>query len=136
MLCWAVAAFGAGELARPRLYQPAPNASWMADEVMPCVDPQAPVAATDRLMAHLATRHWIAYPDQLVQGPTGAPVPCVVIDRVLGGNWPLGPAGIERVLAGLPERGYREAWRCGELSVHELAPARCLRCVPRCPAAQ
>jgi uncharacterized membrane protein len=132
MLCWAVAAFGPGELARPRLYQPAQNARWMANEVIPCLDPQAPMAATDRLMAHLATRHWIAYPDKL-QGPAGAPVSCVVTDRELGGNWPLGRGGLERVLAGLPGRGYREAWRCGNLSVHELEGKTCLRCAPSCP---
>ena len=58
-------------------------------------------------------------------------VRCVVTDLGLGNNWPLWRAGVERVLAGLPERGYREAWRCGELSVYQLDSA-CLRCVPGC----
>ncbi len=58
------------------------------------------MAASDRLIAHLSTRHWIGYPDQLEQRPSGAPVQCVVTDLKLGLNWPLGKGGVERVLAG------------------------------------
>lgn len=132
MLFWAVAAFGPGELSRARSYSPVPQAEWLAGEVMPCLDGAASMAASDRLIAHLSTRHWIGYPDQLEQRPSGAPVQCVVTDLKLGLNWPLGKGGVERVLAGLPERGYREAWRCGELSVWELKGARCMVCEPRC----
>jgi hypothetical protein len=132
MLFWAVAAFGPGELSRARSYSPVPQAEWLAEEVMPCLDGAASMAASDRLIAHLSTRHWIGYPDQLEQRPSGEPVQCVVTDLKLGLNWPLGKGGVERVLAGLPERGYREAWRCGELSVYELKGARCMVCEPRC----
>lgn len=132
MLFWAVAAFGPGELARARSYSPVPHSGWLANEVVPCLDPQASIAATDRLIAHLATRHWVGYPDQLEQRPSGEPVRCVVTDLKLGNNWPLGKGGVERVLAGLPERGYREAWRCRDFSVYELRTGECLRCVPKC----
>lgn len=132
MLFWAVAAFGPGELARARSYSPVPHSAWLANEVIPCIDTEASIAATDRLIAHLSTRPWVGYPDQLEQRPSGEPVRCVVTDLKLGDNWPLGKGGVERVLAGLPERGYREAWRCGAFSVHELQGAQCLRCEPRC----
>jgi len=36
------------------------------------------------------------------------------------------------VLATLPERGYRLAYRCGTFTVYELKGSRCLHCVPRC----
>jgi len=136
MLFWTVAAFGPGELARARSYAPVPQSEWLASEVIPCLDTEASMAASDRLIAHLSTRHWVGYPDQLEQRPSGAPVHCVVTDLKLGLNWPLGKGGVERVLAGLPERGYREAWRCGDFSVYELAEARCLKCAPRCDPMQ
>jgi predicted membrane protein DUF2079 len=132
MLFWALAAFGPGELARARSYSPVPHSDWLAGEVVPCIDREASIAATDRLIAHLATRAWIGYPDQLEERPSGEPVRCVITDLRLGNNWPLGKGGVERVLAGLPERGYREAWRCGDFSVYELGTAGCLRCVPQC----
>jgi hypothetical protein len=50
----------------------------------------------------------------------------------MGLNWPLGRGGVERVLATLPERGYRLAWRCGDFTVYELGSAGCMRCVPSC----
>lgn len=134
MLFWAVAAFGPGELARARSYSPVPHSGWLANEVVPCIDPQASIAATDRLIPHLSTRAWVGYPDQLEDRLSGGPVSCVITDLKLGNNWPLGKGGVERVLAGLPERGYREAWRCGAFSVYEREPGACLRCVPACPA--
>jgi uncharacterized membrane protein len=132
MLVWALAGYGPGELARARSYLPGPQTEWLGTEVVPCLDPAAPMAASDTLIPHLATRAWIGYPDQLEQRPSGEPVSCVVTDLKFGLNWPLGRGGVERVLATLPERGYRVAYRCGTLSVYELAGTRCLRCVPRC----
>jgi uncharacterized membrane protein len=134
MLFWSVAAFGPGELARARSYAPVPHARWLATEVIPCLDKEASIAATDRLIPHLSTRTWVGYPDQLEQRFSGEPVRCVVTDLKLGNNWPLGKGGVERVLAGLPERGYREAWRCGAFSVYEHGDGGCLRCTPACPA--
>ncbi len=132
MLFWAAAAFGPGEFSRARSYSPVPHSEWLAAEVIPCLNPEAATAASDRLIPHLAARAWIGYPDKLEQRPSGDPVPCVVTDLKLGNNWPLGKGGVERVLEGLPARGYREAWRCDAFSVHELAPTACLRCVPKC----
>jgi len=100
--------------------------------VIPCLDPQASMAASDRLIPQLSTRAWIGYPDALEDRLAGTPVRCVVTDLRLGNNWPLGKGGVERVLEGLPARGYREAWRCGDVSVYETGPGGCLRCVPDC----
>ena len=132
MLVWAFAAYGTGELTRARDYLPAPRAQWLAAEVMPCLSPDAAMAASDTFIPHLATRAWIGYPDQLLQRPSGDPVRCVVTDLNLGVNWPLGFVGVERVLATLPERGYHLAYRCGTLTVYELGSSGCLRCVPTC----
>jgi uncharacterized membrane protein len=132
MLFWAVAAYGPGELARARSYLPQPQTEWMVAEVLPCLSPDAPMAASDTLIPHLSTRAWIGYPDQLEQRPSGDPVRCVVTDLRMGLNWPLGRGGVERVLATLPERGYRLAWRCGDFTVYELGSAGCMRCVPSC----
>jgi hypothetical protein len=131
MLFWAVAAYGPGELARARAYLPQPQTEWLVGEVLPCLSADAPMAASDTLIPHLATRAWIGYPDQLEQRPSGEPVRCVVTDLKQGLNWPLGRGGVERVLATLPERGYRLAWRCGEFTVYERGSG-CLRCVPSC----
>jgi hypothetical protein len=132
MLVWAFAAHGPTELFRARTYAPGPKSEWLAKEVLPCVDRVAPMAASDVLIPHLSTRAWIGYPDQLAQQPSGDPVHCVVTDLKLGLNWPLGRGGVERVLETLPGRGYREAWRCGTVSVYELRSARCMHCTPRC----
>jgi uncharacterized membrane protein len=131
MLVWGIACLGPTEIARLRSYDVFPHAEWLAAEVMPCLNTQAATAASGSLVPHLATRFWISYPDQLRQQPSGDPVRCVVTDlRVV--NWPVGRHGVERVLAGLPDQGYREAWRCRDFSVHELEMSECLRCVPRC----
>lgn len=132
MLVWAFAGYGASELTRVATYLPTPYTEWLGREVMPCLDREAPMAASDTFVPHLATRAWIGYPDQIVQRPSGAPVSCVVTDLRAGLNWPLGRGGVERVLATLPERGYREAYRCSTFTVYELGKAGCLRCVPRC----
>lgn len=136
MLFWAAACFGPGELSRWRTYFPAPQARWLATEVLPCLDPALPMAASDSLVPQLATRAWIGYPDQLVRQPSGEPVGCVVTDLRLGTNWPLGRNGVAAVLESLPQRGYREAWRCGEVSVYERGFTGCLRCLPSCPSAR
>lgn len=132
MLFWAAACFGPGELSRWRTYFPAPQAPWLAAEVLPCLSKTLPMAASDSLIPKLATRAWIGYPDQLVQQPSGKPVSCVVTDLGLGTNWPLGRTGVAAVLERLPREGYHEAWRCGEVSVYERGTAGCLRCTPSC----
>lgn len=132
MLIWALAAYGPGEVTRARDYLPQPRTEWLAGEVIPCLSPDAAMAASDTLIPHVATRAWIGYPDQLVQRPSGDPVRCVVTDLRQGLNWPLGRGGVERVLATLPERGYRLAYRCDTFTVYELANSGCMRCLPAC----
>jgi hypothetical protein len=129
MLVWALAAHGPTEFARAHSFFQILHAPWLA-EVMPCMDPAAPTAASGALAPHLATRAWISYPDRL-ERPAGEPVSCVVTDLGVS-NWPVGKEGTRQVLASLPERGYRQAWKCYDFAVHELEGARCLRCVPRC----
>ena len=132
MLVWAFAGYGPSELTRVATYLPTPYTEWLAGEVMPCLNQDAPMAASDTFVPHLSTRAWIGYPDQIEQEPSGAPVSCVVTDLRAGLNWPLGRGGVERVLGELPARGYREAYRCSTFTVYELGNAGCLRCVPRC----
>jgi len=127
MLFWAVAAFGASGLIHPSAY-----ARRLAADVLPCLNQEVPTAASDALVPHLATRAWISYPEHLEQRPGGEPVGCVVTDLSVGTNWPLGRTGVARVLEGLPERGYHEAWRCRTFSVYELGTSGCLRCSPKC----
>jgi hypothetical protein len=131
MLFWSVAAFGPSEFARGQFYQPPAYAQWLRGEVLPCVDGEASIAASDIFIPHLATRSWVGYPDQLEDKSSGAPVACIITDVRLY-NWPLGPTGVSDVLGGLPERGYHEALRCGGFSIYERAGARCLHCTPRC----
>jgi uncharacterized membrane protein len=131
MLFSALAWFGPSELTRARSYAPIPHRAWLAAEAMPCVNTEAPTAASDVLIPHLATRSWISYPDRLEQRPSDEPVHCVVTDLRVG-NWPLGRGGLERVRESLPARGYHEAYTCGGFSVHELGTSRCLRCMPKC----
>jgi uncharacterized membrane protein len=131
MLVWAVAAFGTGEIARMQSFIRFPHAGWIAKEVMPCLNRDAPIAASGSLVPHMSTRFWAAYPDQLRQKPSGEPVRCVVTDLKLE-NWPLGRQKLMRVLEGLPEHGYREVWRCYDFRVHELEGSGCLSCVPKC----
>jgi uncharacterized membrane protein len=131
MLVWCVAGLGTGELARMRSYERFPQAAWLAAEVLPCLNPEAAIAASGSLVPHLSTRFWAAYPDQLRQQPSGDPVRCVVTDLKLD-NWPLGRQEVMRVLESLPAQGYREAWRCRDFSVYELEASGCLRCLPKC----
>jgi len=133
MLFCAMAFLGPSELNRARGYQRSPHVEWLRNEVLPCLDKEAATAASDVLVPHLATRRWISYPYLLEQKPSGDPVACVVTDLTTRmDNWPLGKVGTEKILAGLPARGYREAYRCGAFSVHERAASGCLRCTPRC----
>jgi uncharacterized membrane protein len=131
MLFWVLACLSPREANWARIYQQTPHSEWLAAQALPCLDPAAPTAASDVLVPHLASRDWISYPYSLRQQPSGVPVRCVVTDLEVG-NWPLGPAGVERVLAGLPGQGYHEAYRCGSFSVHQLGTAACLRCTPQC----
>lgn len=132
MLAWAIACHGSTELTRARSFYQYVHAGWLGAEVIPCLDPQLPMAASDSLVPHLATRAWISYPEHLRQAPSEEPVRCVVTDLDLS-NWPLGREGTRSMLSGLREQGYREAWRCHGLRVHALANSDCMRCVPRCP---
>ena len=130
-LVWALACHGSSELTRARSYDRYLQADWLATQALPCLDPEASMAASDSLTPHLATRQWISYPDQLREQPSGRPVSCVVTDLTLD-NWPLGREGASRVLAGLPAQGYRKAWQCNEFTVYERGGAACLRCTPQC----
>jgi uncharacterized membrane protein len=133
LLFWGVAAFGVGQATGNRLDAPWPNAA-LARELIACLDERAPLAASDQLIPHLATRPWVSYPDQLRQRPSGEPVACVVTDLTLGVNWPMGREAVQGLVAELPRQGYREVWRCREFSVHQLGGgAGCLRCAPQCP---
>ncbi|MGA7984171.1 MAG: DUF2079 domain-containing protein [Burkholderiales bacterium] len=132
MLFWSVACLGPSEMMRARDYAQTPHAHWLATEVIPCLNQDAATAASDTLVPHLSTRAWISYPDKLRQLPSGDPVSCVVTDLQIS-NWPLGRDGVERVLAGLPGKGYHRAWSCREFSVYELGNSQCLRCTPDCP---
>ena len=132
MLLWAVACLGPSEMMRARDYIQTPHAHWLATEVIPCLNEDAATAASDTLVPHLSTRAWISYPDKLRQLPSGNPVRCVVTDLQIS-NWPLGRDGVERVLAGLPSKGYHQAWSCRDFSVYELGNSQCLRCTPSCP---
>lgn len=132
MLFWAVASLGPSELMRARSYSQTPHARWLESQAMPCLNPSVPMAASDVLVSHLATRAWISYPDLLQQRPSGEPVQCVVTDLQVS-NWPLGAGGVQRVLSGLPAKGYREAWSCKGFSVYQLdGPGSCMRCLPKC----
>ena len=133
MFCWALAFLGPTELTRARNYEITPHKVWLKDEALPCLDRDIPIAASDVLVAHLATRRCISDPDLLEQEPSGDPVACVVTDLSKEmDNWPLGIGGTRRLRRSLPERGYREAYRCGEFVVHERPQASCLRCTPKC----
>ncbi|MGA8006252.1 MAG: DUF2079 domain-containing protein [Burkholderiales bacterium] len=132
MLFWGVACLGPSELMRARSYSQSPHARWLVTQAIPCLNADAPTAASDVLVSHLATRAWISYPDVLRQQPSGEPVQCVVTDLDVH-NWPLGVGGVRHVLAGLPAKGYRETWSCGGFSVYELPNSHCLRCTPSCP---
>ena len=129
MVLWAIAAHGPSEFARAHTFFRNLHAPWLA-QMMRCIEPQAPIAASGALVPHLATRTWVSYPDELKQR-SGAAVSCVVTDLMVD-NWPLGSASTRRVVASLPEQGYRQAWKCHDFTVHELAGATCLRCAPRC----
>jgi uncharacterized membrane protein len=132
MLFWAVACLGPSELMRARSYTQTEHAHWLQTRALPCLNADAPMAASDVLVSHLATRAWISYPDKLRQQPSGEPVQCVVTDLDVH-NWPLGVSGVRHVLAQLPGKGYRERWSCGGFSVYELPGSQCLRCTPSCP---
>ncbi len=71
MLFWCLAALGPGELTRARSYAQL-RQQWLA-EVVPCLNQEAPMAASDVLIPHLATRAWISYPYDLRQHPSGEP---------------------------------------------------------------
>lgn len=131
MLIWAAAGHGSTEMARVRGLIQYPHAGWLGTEVLPCLDAEASMAASDSLSPHLATRAWISYPDQLHEQPSGEPVRCVVTDLSVD-NWPLRRSGTREMLWSLPAQRYREAWQCHEFTVYELEGAECLRCIPKC----
>jgi hypothetical protein len=130
LLFWVLACLDPREATWARLHHLDEHKQWL-QTALPCVDAQASMAATDVLVPHLATRPWVSLPNALRQRPSGEPVQCVVADVKLG-TWPLDRPEVGRILAGLREQGYHEAYRCRSFSVHALEPGACLRCTPAC----
>ena len=132
MLFWALACLQPREAGWARLHEQSAHKQWLHAQALPCLDAQAPMAATGSLAAQLATRHWISLPQDRRQLPAGTPVGCVVTDARLN-NWPLKGYEFEQTVARLPGEGYHEVYRCRSFSVHQLEGAGCLRCTPQCP---
>ena len=130
LLFWTLACLDPREATWARLHHLDEHKQWL-QSALPCVDAQASMAATDVLVPHLAARPWVSLPNLLHQLPSGEPVRCVVADVRLG-TWPLDRPEVARILAGLREQGYHEAYRCRSFSVYALEPGACLRCTPAC----
>ncbi len=84
------------------VYSPSPHARALQERVLPARDPSLPMAASEALVPHLATRRWIEPLDARWEGR----VECVVLDREVG-NWPLGVQGLED----LPRRALAAGMR-------------------------
>jgi hypothetical protein len=131
LLIWVLAAHEPNEFARAAGFGRVPHAAWLAGEALPCIDRELPLVASDSLVPHLSTRHWVGYLDQMHHRPAHDPVRCVVTDLTVD-NWPLGAYGVQEQLRALRREGYREAWSCHDFRVLEIGPGGCLRCVPKC----
>jgi uncharacterized membrane protein len=130
ILFWALACLRPYEVHWAKFYESTAHSRWIAAEALPCLDGAAPMAASDVLIPHLATRSWINYPHALAQ-PSGEPVSCVVTDfEVNRAQTAMQEA--KRVVADLPAYGYRETYRCRSFAVYQRGTAACLRCTPDC----
>jgi hypothetical protein len=128
LLFWALAAHGRSELFRVRFHRLNPHTQWATSQVLPCLSPDAPFAATNAWAPHLAARHW----EHNITNVEGSD--CVLEDRSLS-IWPMEAAQIDLEERRWQERGYREIYRCGsEFRIYESprAQGRCLVCRPEC----
>ncbi len=120
--------FGRSELFSIRRNAPDPHKEWLADVILPRMNPSASIAASSALVPHLANRDWIdALPE--VQKPSGEVVDCIVHDASLN-NTPMSDA--EWNALNLFTRGYHEILHCGSTQLFEQQGKTCLSMEVHC----
>jgi uncharacterized membrane protein len=122
---------GRGELTRMRRNIAYPHTDWIVSKFIPCVEPALSLSASEVLVPHLASRHWVHALDSIVDD-IPKPVACVIEDRSIG-NFPMMAGDYEQLGKSLKALGYHSAYSCGELHVFAQPGAECLRCHPECP---
>ncbi len=124
IIFWFFAFIGRSEMYAIRYHTPDTHAVWFRQVFLPCVDPQLSIVASDALVPHLSTRHWIGVlPHFEIPGSWAA---CVIVDTAFA-NWPLGIENVKK----LQFEGYTREYSCGSLTVLHR-DASCLRCQPQC----
>lgn len=117
---------GRTEVSRFFEFRPSAHAQWLREAALPCIDPRAPLRASEQLLPHLSAREWAQGFEAEKLPPHG--VRCAVYDSAVG-NWPLGPAGAR---AKIPA-SMREVFSCGTFQVFAAEEAEeCLVCRPVC----
>lgn len=132
ILFCALAAFGRSETHRARKFTPTEYHLWVREQVLPCVNPKATLAAAGALVPHLSTRRWAHhFPRALL--PNGEPVDCLV-DVSSVNHWPM-TAEDDRAFDQFKKaHAYREVYACNGVRIEQSPHARtaCAICKPEC----
>jgi uncharacterized membrane protein len=129
----ALVSYGRSEPFYWRAYETAPHQTWVRDEVLPFVRPDAGVAASYAFVPHLSNREWV---DQIynLMDERLRRADCVLIDASVN-NTPMSISDILAMRMNLEKlRGYSTELTCGALTVYR-APSvgACLTRIPACP---
>lgn len=111
-------------------YEPNAHMQWLSAQFLSALDPSLPLAATESLVSHLSTRHWVERLDYLLEATSEQPL-CAVYDESLS-NWPMQISELEKVLRMLSSPPWLLDYQCGVVRVWSRDGARCLRVSPFC----
>jgi hypothetical protein len=124
-----MATFTKSEIYKGWRYQPSRHMLWLTSEFLPRVDASVSIAATESLVPHLSTRHWVERLDYL-SIPTQEVAGCAIYDASLS-NWPMQDVQTKEVL---PQTLWKEVYQCGQLQVWAREGVKCLTSMPDCPS--
>lgn len=129
IILWIILGHKVSEIHRYLSYHVTDHVKWVKAEVIPCIDPDVSIAATDPWGPHLVNRHWIEPLNDLTN-PHPHFVSCIIIDQTMTDNMLIFEGkNINQI--DTKKLGFQEVYRCGKVSVFEKSQ-NCFRCLPRC----
>lgn len=128
-LFWSLGMSGRSEVQKIREFSPTPHQKWITDQLLPCIDSKKSLIATDPLVPHLSSRHWIEEESGPLSTPQG-PIECWLYDDAFS-HWPITAAEAQEKAS----RNFLEVFRCGSTRVFAKSQGvNCMACTPQCSA--
>lgn len=125
-----MATFTKSEIYKGWQYQPNAHMQWLTTRFLPLVDSGVSLAATESLVPHLSTRHWVERLDYL-RVPTVEQPSCAIYDESLS-NWPMEEGDRQEILKLLESPTWQSVYHCGSVHVWARGGYRCMVEFPIC----